>query len=148
MRRKNTRRLVIHRSERPDEARTAYHFYIKRNGGMLDCLPLEDKGSHAKNFNGDSVAIAVEGCFCSGIRAKNNQVTAEQLITLHDLLLDLCGCYNLRASDIFGHSELGPGGTSDATKLVPATSCPGDLFPLDAVRAEVDRILTQNKESK
>lgn len=127
--RSRTTHIVVHRSERPVEASVEYHYYVRRDGGLLFCLPEEAKGSHARNYNGCSIGVAVEGCFCSGIKARNKTVTLEQYARLTQLLPLLMNRYSIPLPRVLRHSDLGIEGTRDASKLMPATACPGDLFP-------------------
>lgn len=131
--RKRTDYIVIHRSEMPDEAVNSYQFYVRRDGTVMVCLGEDEKSAAQIAFNSVSCAVAVEGCFTSGYKAKHNFVTRPQLDALVALLNRLQAKYP--NAQLVGHSELGPKATHDPSKLVPATSCPGDLFPWTTLRA-------------
>ena len=69
-------------------------------------------GAHAQYNNKDSVGIALAGNFCIGTP------TPEQINSLVNLLVTLCGVYNLVPDElsVIGHRD------------VNATACPGDML--------------------
>lgn len=128
--RTKTTHIIIHRAEVDFEE---YNFVVRRDGSLTNLVPFTDKAAHALSFNDCSVGVAVEGCFCSGIKARNNKPTPAQQASLRNLLTCLVWWYGPLV--IKGHSELGLAGTRFPEKLLPPTSCPGDLYPLAEVKA-------------
>jgi N-acetyl-anhydromuramyl-L-alanine amidase AmpD len=124
--RREVRYLVVHRFEVEPEA---YHYTVARDGTVVARNPESQKDRSVRNFNSVAVSVAMQGCFCSGIKAKYNRPTEAQWQAVVELLATLLLRYP--AATITGHSALGPGGTFVTTKLAPAMSCPGDLLRLD-----------------
>ena len=94
-----------------------YHFYVTKTGEIYRGRPENAVGAHAKQFNKDSVAIAVEGRY--GI---------ENMPSIQRNAVEKLGGY-LRSKysiqTIKGHGEL------------MATSCPGGKYPLDRIRNNI-----------
>lgn len=39
---------------------TGYHFYIRKNGDIKSCRPLQEAGAHVKGYNAHSIGIYYE----------------------------------------------------------------------------------------
>ncbi len=126
MKRLKTTHIVIHRAE--VWGKDEYHFVVKRDGTVDAVVPVEDRGLHALKANRYSVAIAFQGCFTSGIKAKYNTPTEAQYARGKELVAWLRGLYG--DLKLVRHSDLGLDGTRHQEKLVWETSCPGDLFDM------------------
>ena len=96
-----------------------YHFYITKTGKIYRGRPENAIGAHAKGFNIDSVAIAVEGKYGS------ENMPAIQRTAVEKLGGYLRGKYKI--NNIKGHGEL------------MATDCPGGKYPLDGIRNNILR---------
>ncbi|MGL4450813.1 MAG: N-acetylmuramoyl-L-alanine amidase [Sarcina sp.] len=94
-----------------------YHFYITKTGKVYRGRPENAIGAHAKNFNKDSVSIAVEGKY--GIES----MPAIQRSAVEKLGGYLRSKYSIE--NIKGHGELMP------------TSCPGGKYPLNGIRNNI-----------
>lgn len=133
MKRLRTEGIVVHRAEvfTLDD----YHFCINRDGTLKQIVPLTDKGAHAIAFNGNTIAIAVFGCFASKMPGRNSNPSQPQVDTCIALMRSLNALYGntLWAA---GHSQLGKAGTDVAQKLEVGFTCPGENFPLADVIAK------------
>ena len=94
-----------------------YHFYVTKTGKIYRGRPENAIGAHAKSFNVDSVAIAVEGRY--GIE----NMPWVQRNAVEKLGGHLRGKYKI--DNIKGHGEL------------MSTSCPGGKYPLDGIRNNI-----------
>ncbi|MGL5066560.1 MAG: N-acetylmuramoyl-L-alanine amidase [Sarcina sp.] len=94
-----------------------YHFYVTKTGKIYRGRPENAIGAHAKEFNRDSVAIAVEGRY--GVE----NMPSIQRNTVEKLGGYLRSKYNIQ--NIKGHGEL------------MATSCPGGKYPLNGIRNNI-----------
>jgi N-acetylmuramoyl-L-alanine amidase len=106
-----------------------YHYVILPDGTIQMGRPEWMTGAHTYGHN-DYLGICLVGNFDSGANPAGAQQparpTEEQMRALTDLLGDLMTKYRLKTDDIHGHCELG------------ATACPGDRFPLDKMRRELE----------
>ena len=134
--RKLTDLIVLHRAEVGFEV---YNFQVSFDGTVLQHVPFQEKAAHARKFNGRSVGIAVQGDFASLEPAIHGVPTQAQLASVEQLIRDLVWwfgpCY------FHGHSELGPDGTTFAGKLVAGHTCPGERYPLEALRESLKGII-------
>ncbi|MGL4656431.1 MAG: N-acetylmuramoyl-L-alanine amidase [Sarcina sp.] len=94
-----------------------YHFYVTKTGKVYRGRPENAIGAHAKQFNKDSIAIAVEGRY--GVE----NMPAIQRTMVEKLGGYLRGKYSIE--NIKGHGELMP------------TSCPGGKYPLNGIRNNI-----------
>ena len=96
------------------------------DGVIWQCLPLSEKGSHARRFNSIAVGVAVIA------DPRVRPCSEAQMQSLIDLLVLLSMNIKLEPADcIRGHMEL-PRASSDPNKL-----CPGPLLPMDVLREDV-----------
>jgi len=131
--RKVTNGIVLHRAE--VWTGTDYHFLIMKNGAIVPLLPMEEKGAHAVEYNGTTVAIAVFGDFAALEPGQNNAPTTQQLASCV-LLMQLINARYGGKLWACGHSQLGLKGTTVPLKLTYGHTCPGENFPLTDVIAE------------
>ena len=99
-----------------------YHFYVKRDGTLYYCRPLEIKGCHVAGHNANSIGICTEGghreneiVLTGSIKEKGEMKnlpvskyednrTAEQKVVLHELLTVLHEYFP--EAGIVGHHDL------------------------------------------
>ena len=112
-----------------------YHFLVQKDGSILPLTPVDDRGEHAIEYNGSTVAIAVFGDFAALEPGQNNKPTAAQL-TSCVLLMQLINSRYGGKLWACGHSQLGTKGTAVASKLIYGHTCPGENFPLADVIAK------------
>ena len=85
-----------------------YHFYIRRDGTLYYCRPLELKGCHVAGYNANSIGVCYEGGHREDEppldRKYEDNRTPEQMITLHELLTSLHELFP--EARIVGHRDL------------------------------------------
>jgi hypothetical protein len=101
-----------------------YHFFIRKNGILEQCLPLTYIGPAAKKLNKTGVQIALDGTFKEALPTPNQVISA---VTLCARLED---AFNGQLK-IRGHTER-RGASGDLNK-----QCPGHRLNLDGFRKEV-----------
>jgi len=104
-----------------------YHFIIDKVEGFYTAIvgrPLDLMGSHAKGANQNSIGVAFVGNF--DLAAPHPLMIDEGLRLV---LIPLVKQLKISPSAIFGHREVG----------TTPTVCPGKFFPLDDVKARIDR---------
>ena len=82
-----------------------YHYYIRRDGTVVNTRALELVGAHAKGHNAHSIGICYEG----GLDARGNPKdtrTPEQRSALHLLVYQLL--QQFRNARVCGHRDLSP----------------------------------------
>ena len=85
---------------------TGYHYYIRRDGTVVNTRPLEVVGAHCKGNNAHSVGICYEG----GLDARGNPKdtrTPEQRSAMHLLVAQLLKRFKNNVC-ICGHRDLSP----------------------------------------
>lgn len=107
------------RTDEPDpflraltDLRVSSHFFIRRNGAILQCVSVDDMAFHAgascfrgrTGCNAFSVGIELEGCDFEAF-------TPAQYTALTALLQALCATYPIAA--VTGHQHIAPGRKSD-----------------------------------
>lgn len=130
IKRLRTEGIVIHRAEVFNT--TEYHFIVDRAGTVKELTPVADKAAHAVFFNGNSIGLAVFGCFASLEPGVNQYPTYQQVAAV----VDLCKRLNTQFGGnlwVTGHSQLGARGTTVPLKLTSGHTCPGEFFPLAKV---------------
>ena len=80
-----------------------YHYYITKDGKLHTCRPEEKVGAHVKGFNQKSIGICYEGGIAEDGKHEDTR-TAEQLVTMHNLLVSLKQKYP--DAEIVGHRDL------------------------------------------
>lgn len=82
-----------------------YHYYIRRDGSVVNTRPLELVGAHAKGHNAHSIGLCYEGGLdCNGKPADTR--TPEQRSALRLLVYQLLKRF--RNSYVCGHRDLSP----------------------------------------
>lgn len=108
------------------EAHTAcmmpYHFLVRRDGRVQQCLPVSIIGNAARKLNRNGVQIAVDGDF------RYKPPSPAQALALTELCTIL---YQLGMTTITGHTEQ-VGCSLDAKK-----ECPGAHLVIDGLRLNV-----------
>jgi len=89
----------------------AYHFYIRGDGEVSWCLPLEEEGGHTLGHNGHTLGVAVAGTYTG-----EQEPSALQLLRLTQLMRGLQE-HVPTARDIKGHRE-----------ITLRTACPGGAW--------------------
>lgn len=100
----------------------AYHYVIRADGKVEPGRPELAPGAHTRGHS-DYIGICLVGNFSSSANSygqmQPDRPTAEQMVSLENLLRDLMRRYDLTVHNIFRHRDLAP------------TSCPGDRFPFE-----------------
>lgn len=123
--------IVIHHSASPDVSANTitkwhkqrnfktigYHFVIRKNGNIEPGRAIDKQGAHAKGRNQSHIGICITG------KLNQSSPTVEQLCSLIKLLRGLRARYGFDLESIEGHHE----------------NCPGDYFPLDLVRQNLNK---------
>ncbi len=96
-------------------AKVSSHFYIKRNGELIQFVSTQKRAWHAgvsqfqgrADVNDFSIGIELQGC-------DEDKFASEQYATLHTLTAELCQAYPLlNVKQIAGHSDIAPGRKTD-----------------------------------
>ena len=82
-----------------------YHFYVRKDGTLYYCRPIGVKGCHVKGHNEGTVGVCYEGGLDEWGKPMDTR-TAEQMITLHWLLLTLHEIWP--RAKICGHRDFSP----------------------------------------
>jgi len=154
------RMVVIHCTELPDLAmareygeRVLYdsgagnsgHFYIDRDGSVVQYVAPERIAHHVRGMNSDTVGIELVNTgryphwFDSRHQAMDEPYTEAQLLALEALLLALVARYP-SLKRIAGHDQLDleeVAASDDAALMVARKRDPGPLFPWARVLAKV-----------
>ena len=97
-----------------------YHLYVRRDGSLFYCRPVEKIGCHVKGYNRFSIGICYEGGHsCSPEYKYEDNRTAEQMVVLDEIFALLHEVYP--EARIVGHSELDP------RKACPCLSPPASV---------------------
>jgi hypothetical protein len=94
------------------------------DGKIQQGRPDTEAGAHTVGWNSKSLGICLVGNFDADLP------TPKQWAALIDACVRLCRCYGLTAANIHGHREFAP------------KTCPGRLFPLEALKEIVASSLT------
>ena len=101
-----------------------YHFYVTKDGTLYYCRPLGVKGCHVKGHNEGTVGVCYEGGLDQLGKPMDTR-TAEQMITLHWLLLTLHEIWP--RARICGHRDFSPdkngNGVIEPWEYVKACPC-------------------------
>ena len=82
-----------------------YHYYIRRDGTVVNTRALELVGAHAKGHNAHSIGICYEGGLDAWGNPKDTR-TPEQRSALHLLVYQLL--QQFRNARVCGHRDLSP----------------------------------------
>mgnify|MGYP003003628766 CR=1 FL=1 len=83
-----------------------YHYYIRKDGTVINTRALELVGAHAKGHNSHSIGIGYEGGLDAKGRAKDTR-TPEQRNSMHLLVAQLLKRFKNNIC-ICGHRDLSP----------------------------------------
>ena len=92
-----------------------YHFYVRKDGTIYRGRPLETVGAHCTGKNSESIGICFEG------NLMNEVMPDKQIRAGRELIEYLRGIYPY--AELKTHSNFN------------ATSCPGDNFPYEEIKA-------------
>ena len=95
-----------------------YHYYVRKDGSIIQLKPDNEVAPHALYFNNTCVAICLEGNFSDEFIEDTQK---EALIYITDKMLKK---YNLTADNIKGHGELKGNNTE----------CPGTKLNIEEIR--------------
>jgi N-acetyl-anhydromuramyl-L-alanine amidase AmpD len=107
-----------------------YHYLIQRDkagkGYLKAARPDTIAGAHAPGYNTRGIGLSVIGTFHPGYAASERLTPDDQLYAdILGAVVHLCRKYGIPAKNVLGHCD---------TK---ATACPGDWFPLAALKRDV-----------
>jgi len=94
-----------------------YHYYIRRDGTIHKCRPLEKIGAHAKGHNTGSVAWCYEGGIIAGGRANiashaKDTRTEAQKKSIKEVIKEIYNFFgdyqDMSEVKILGHRDLSP----------------------------------------
>ena len=80
-----------------------YHYYIRRNGTLHSCRPLEEMGAHARGWNAQSVGICYEGGLDTNGHPADTR-TEEQRVVMQEVVTSLLKRFP--ESRVVGHRDL------------------------------------------
>lgn len=105
-----------------------YHVVIERGARMAGRDP-RTPGAHTKNLNANTLAVCIaDDC--------NKRLRPEDWAAVVGQCVDWCAHFGLPAEAVIGHRETPKYGGAPTKK-----QCPGKLVSMDALRAEVARLL-------
>ena len=84
-----------------------YHLYVRRDGTLYYCRPVEKAGCHVSGFNAHSLALCYEGGLAESDHRPMDTRTAEQVVVMYEVLATLRECYP--EARVVGHHDLNPG---------------------------------------
>ena len=82
-----------------------YHYYIRKDGTVINTRALELVGAHAKGHNSHSIGICYEGGLDSHGLAKDTRTDAQKK-AMRELVQDICHRHDI--IDILGHRDTSP----------------------------------------
>ena len=101
-----------------------YHYYIRKDGTVINTRALELVGAHAKGHNSHSIGI----CYVGGLDANGKPAdtrTPEQKAALRDLVAKLCKEYPI--IELLGHRDTSPdldgSGEVEPAEYIKACPC-------------------------
>ena len=80
-----------------------YHYYIRRDGTLHSCRPLEEIGAHARGWNAQSVGICYEGGLDPTGHPADTR-TEEQRVVMQEVVTSLLKRFP--ESRVVGHRDL------------------------------------------
>jgi hypothetical protein len=80
-----------------------YHFYVNRDGTVVQGAPLNRTANHALNENADSIGIVIAGADAGKMPTAEQEAAAKRLVS------SLGRTYNIDPKNVIGHGELQPG---------------------------------------
>lgn len=100
-----------------------YHFYIRKNGDVITCRPIEEVGAHCEGHNTGSIGICYEGGLDNKLKAKDTR-TPEIKNSTKNLISVLRGKYG--KLKVRGHRDFSKdlNGDGKITKNEYMKECP------------------------
>ncbi len=84
-----------------------YHYYIRTDGTIHPCRPMNRSGAHVKGHNTDNIGICLEGGVDANGKAEAN-FTDIQLEAAHHLTEELAENYCVEHHNVKGHRDWFP----------------------------------------
>lgn len=96
------------------DTKVSSHLLISRNGKITQFVPFDERAWHAgkseyndrKNYNDFSIGIELVG-------SDNSEFTAEQYVTLRNIVQELKKMYPIKNDNILAHSDIAPNRKTD-----------------------------------
>lgn len=109
-----------------------YHFYVHRDGRIVQGVPLDRKAFHARDANDDSIGIVFAGA------DGGKMPTPEQELAGKALISSLGEAYGIKPANVVGHGELQPGhrDTREGGNIASDIRKHGFGVPTQVARAE------------
>ena len=92
---------------------TGYHYYVRRDGTVVNTRPIGRPGAHCRGYNAHSIGICYEGGLDTQGRPADTR-TPEQRSALRQLVWQLLGVTG-RNVRLCGHRDLSPDRDGDGT---------------------------------
>ena len=92
---------------------TGYHYYVRRDGTVVNTRPIEQPGAHCRGYNAHSIGICYEGGLDTQGRPADTR-TPEQRAALRLLVWQLLGVIGKNVR-LCGHRDLSPDLDGDGT---------------------------------
>ena len=108
-----------------------YHFLIEQIGDRVAVVPgrpLTLYGAHCSGNNTGSIGVCVVGDY------DTDRISLDKELLLTDLCVSLCLMFGIRGREVYGDRD-----------FHSAKTCPGNLFPLGRIKANVPRMLDSYK---
>ena len=161
---KNIRFIIIHYTGMPNElsalnrlcdikAKVSAHYFIKKNGSVLNLVPPIYEAWHAgksswkglKSLNKYSIGIELQN---SGHDHKYEKFSQKQIISTKKLLRYLINRYKVNLTNILGHSDIAPDRKKDPGEKFPwkdlAKSKLSQWHNLNEIKLERERLISLN----
>ena len=161
---KNIRFIIIHYTGMQNElsalnrlcdtkAKVSAHYFIKKNGSVLNLVPPIYEAWHAgksswkglKSLNKYSIGIELQN---SGHDYKYEKFSQKQIISTKKLLRYLINRYKVNLTNILGHSDIAPDRKKDPGEKFPwkdlAKSKLSQWHNLNEIKLERERLISLN----
>lgn len=79
-----------------------YHFYIRKDGTIIPCRPLDKVGAHCVGQNTNSIGICYEGGLDANGKPKDTR-TDEQKESMKKLVKGCMERFGIKPSNVYGH---------------------------------------------
>lgn len=80
-----------------------YHFYIRKDGNIIPCRPLDKVGAHCVGQNTSSIGICYEGGIGEDGKTPKDTRTDEQKQSMKILVKGCMERFGLKPKDVYGH---------------------------------------------
>ena len=88
-----------------------YHYYIKRDGSIIEGRVIERIGAHVKGSNSNSIGICYEGGLDANGKPKDTRTDSQKQAlreTIYDVLKRVSQHQDVKEIDICGHRDFSP----------------------------------------